>query len=129
MITLGDETTKIFLNTKGTMDDIDHNMKEFLSYVENSTDAFAAKTSSLLIKEIHQKVTEIKQSREMEVEYMTLLQRDRENIELGREEGAVLAARIIRLYTKGSTLSDIAEVLHVDSTYVESVIEKYEKDE
>lgn len=133
MITLGDETTKIFLNTRGTMDDIDHNMKEFLTYVENSTDAFAAKTSSLLIKEIHQKVTEIKQSREMEVEYMTLLQRDRENIELGREEGreegAVLAARIIRLYTKGSSLSEIAEDLHVDSAYVESVIEKYEKDE
>lgn len=59
---------------------------------------------------------------------MTLLQRDRENIELGREEGAALAAKIIRFYTKGRSFADIAEVLHVDSAYVESVIDKYEKE-
>lgn len=132
-ILLGDETSKIFLNTKGNMDDADADMREFLAYVENTTDAFAAQTCSPLVKEIHQKVTEVKQSKEMEVEYMTLLQRDRENIELGREEGreegAALAAKIIRFYTKGRRCADIAEILHVDSAYVESVIEKYEKEE
>lgn len=86
-LTLGDETTKIFLNTKGNMHDVDPEMQEFLSYVENTTDDFASQARSPLIKEIHKKVTEVKESKEMEVEYMTLLQRDRENIELGREEG------------------------------------------
>lgn len=86
-LTLGDETTKIFLNTKGNMHDVDPEMQEFLSYVENTTDDFAAQARSPLIKEIHKKVIEVKESKEMEVEYMTLLQRDRENIELGREEG------------------------------------------
>ena len=86
-LTLGDETTKIFLNTKGNMHDVDAEMLEFLSYVENTTDDFAAQARSPLIREIHKKVTEVKESKEMEVEYMTLLQRDRENIELGREEG------------------------------------------
>ena len=66
-ITLGDETTKIFLNTKGNMHDVDPEIKEFLSYVEDTTDNFAAQARSPLIKE----------SKEMEVEYMTLLQRDR----------------------------------------------------
>ena len=32
---------------------------------------------------------------------MTLLQRDRENIELGREEGTISATKIIKLYNKG----------------------------
>ena len=41
-LTLGDETTKIFLNTKGNMHDVDPEMQEFLSYVENTTDDFAS---------------------------------------------------------------------------------------
>ena len=84
---LDDGTTKIFLNTKGAIEDVDEEMKEFLAYVENSTDDFASQAKSPLIKEIHKKVTEIKHSEELEAEYMTLLQRDRENREIGREEG------------------------------------------
>ena len=84
---LGDGTTKIFLNTKGVIEDVDEEMKEFLAYVENSTDEFAAQAQSPFIKELHKKVTEVKRSEELEAEYMTLLQRDRENREIGREEG------------------------------------------
>ena len=54
-LTLGDETTKIFLNTKGNMHDVDAEMLEFLSYVENTTDDFAAQARSPLIREIHKK--------------------------------------------------------------------------
>lgn len=86
-IPLGDDTTKIFLNTKGVLDDVDSDMKEFLAYVENTTDAFAARASNPFIREIQKKVNEVKQSREMEVEYMTLMMRDRENLEKGRREG------------------------------------------
>lgn len=89
-LSLGDETTKIFLNTKGNMHDVDTEMLEFLSYIENTTDTFAAHAISPLIKEIHKRVTEVKQSKEMEVEYMTLLQRDRENIQQGQESMAAL---------------------------------------
>lgn len=128
-LVLGDETVKIFLNTKGQQDDVTTDMKEFLAYIENSTDSFVAQTSSSLVKEIHQRVMEVKQSKEMEVEYMTLLQRDRENIELGREEGAAQAAKIIRLYNKGHGHKEIAELLCLNLAYVESVISKYEKEE
>lgn len=93
---LGDETTKVFLNTRGTLDDIDHEMKEFLTYVENTTDLFANQASSPLVKEIHKKVTEVKESKEMEVEYMTLLQRDRENIEQGEEKMAALTEILLK---------------------------------
>ncbi|MDU4971663.1 MAG: Rpn family recombination-promoting nuclease/putative transposase [Hungatella hathewayi] len=123
-ISLGDEAAKIFLNTKGTADDIDHDMKEFLTYIENTTDTFAAQTSSALVKEIHEKVTEVKQSKEMEVEYMTLLQRDREK----QEEGALLATRIIRLHLKGMSGEEIALSVHVDQEYVNSIIADFEKE-
>lgn len=135
-LSLGDETTKIFLNTKGNMQDVDAEMLEFLSYVENTTDDFAAQAISPLIREIHKKVTEVKQSKEMEVEYMTLLQRDRENIELGREEGreegreqgTLLATKIIKLYNKGVNNKDIADSLQLEPEYVNSVISDYEND-
>ncbi len=123
-LTLGDETTKIFLNTRGTLPDVNAEMLEFLSYVENSTDAFAAQAASPLIKEIHKRVTEVKQNKEMEVEYMTLLQRDRENIELG----TTLATKIIKLYHKGISNEDIADSLQLDPDYVNSVISEYEND-
>lgn len=40
-------------------------MKEFPSYIENSTDAFVSQFKSPVIKEIHKKVTEVKHSKEL----------------------------------------------------------------
>lgn len=84
---LEDETEKIFLNTTGTLNDVDEEMLEFLAYVENTTEQFAKMAKSNLVKEIHQKVKEVRHDYRMEAEYMTLLERDRANKELGREEG------------------------------------------
>ena len=84
---LGDETEKIFLNTTGVLDDVDEEMLEFLAYVENTTEQFAKMAKSNLVKEIHQKVKEVRHDYRMEAEYMTLLERDRVNKEIGREEG------------------------------------------
>lgn len=127
-LSLGDETTKIFLNTKGKMKDVDDEMLEFLFYVEHSTDAVAKQSSSLLIHEIHKKVIEVKKNKEMEVEYMTLLQRDRENIELGREEGGILATKIIKFYHKGMNHEDIALSLQIAPEFVKQVIISYESE-
>lgn len=93
---LGDGTTKVFLNTKGKMNDVDSEMLEFLAYIENSTDAFAEQAKSPLVKEIHKKVTKVRQSKELEVEYMTLFQRDQENIEHGEERMALLTNQLIK---------------------------------
>jgi len=86
-ILLEDETYKVFLNTVGTINDVDEEMLEFLGYVQNSTDEYAQHAKSPLVKELHQKVISVKQDQRMEVEYMTLLERDREKFEEGREEG------------------------------------------
>jgi len=98
-LVLGDETAKLFLNTKGTLDDVDEEMLEFLAYIEESTDAVANAAKSQLVKEINQKVKYLKEDKSMEVEYMTLLERDREKfqegIEQGIEKGKVEAARAL----------------------------------
>ena len=73
-LTLGDETTEVFLSIKGKKDDVDDEMKDFLAYIENSTDTCVQQTSSPLVKAIHKRVTEIKLDKNMELQYMTLLQ-------------------------------------------------------
>lgn len=132
---LGDETVKIFLNTKGNTDDIDNEMKEFLFYVENTTDTYVNQATSPLIKEIHKKVMTVKESKDMEVEYMTLLQRDREKreegfekgLEKGLEKGVQLAAAVIKLYNKGMTPSDIAAKLDASQELVDEIIHHMEE--
>ena len=84
---LNDETTKIFLNTRGVMDDVDEEMKELLSYVENSTDTYVAQTKSELVHQLHDRVNQIKQNKRLEVEYMTLEEILKKEFKRGFEEG------------------------------------------
>jgi len=71
---LGEDATILFLNTKGASEDVDDEMKEFLAYIENTTDSFVSGTSSQMVREIHRKVTEAKQDSLVAEEYMKLLQ-------------------------------------------------------
>lgn len=119
-LTLGDETTKIFLNTKGNMHDVDPEMQEFLAYVENTTDDFVSQARSPLIKEIHKKVIEVKESKEMEVEYMTLLQRDRENIQQGQENMAALT----KILLEENRTDDLKRALE-DTDFRNELFEEY----
>ncbi len=57
---------------------------------------------------------------------MTLLQRDRENIELGREEGSMSAIKVLKLHNKGIDNEGISSSLQLDPEYVNSVISDYE---
>lgn len=83
---LGDETSKVFLTTCGTLDDVDQEMLEFLAYIKNSTDKVASESKSQLVHKINEKVKSIKEDKRTEVEYMTLLERDERNREEGRNE-------------------------------------------
>ena len=86
-INLNDESQKIILSTKGVMNDLDEELLEFLKYVECSNEDTVKNSKGNLVKHIHERVEEVKNDESMEVEYMTLLERDREKIEEGREEG------------------------------------------
>ena len=73
---------------------------------------------------------------------MTLMQRDRENIELGREEGrqegrqegfqegrqigVKMALDIIRLHMDGKEAQTIADLLGLEAGYVRQILKDYE---
>jgi hypothetical protein len=63
------------------MKDLSEELLEFLGYVENSTDSMAKSAKGNLVKSIHKRVQEVKNDISVEVEFMTLLERDREKIE------------------------------------------------
>ena len=58
-----------------------------LIYIENSTDDYANQAKSQLVKEINQKVSYLKSDKSLEVEYMTLYERDKEKFKEGHEQG------------------------------------------
>jgi predicted transposase/invertase (TIGR01784 family) len=86
-LTMGDGTTKIIFNTKGTADDVSAEVLEFLHYIENTTDEFAEHAKTTFIKELHQRVKYVKQDRKTEEMYMMLEERYWEKFERGREKG------------------------------------------
>lgn len=75
---------------------------------------------------------------------MTLLQRDRENIELGREEGLAeglergleqglqkgtnQTTKILKLHLKETPEALIASSLNLDTDYIRQIIHNFEKD-
>ena len=127
-IILNDETEKIILNTKGVMNDLSEELLEFLAYVEESTDDIVEKFKGNLVKNIHKKVKEVKNDILVEVEFMTLLERDREKIEEGRREGIEEARKqlILKQYSKGLSIEYIAEINEFDIEYVREIVNNRE---
>lgn len=80
-IRLGDGAIKMFFNTKGTEEDVSEGAKRFLEYIDGreSDDNF--------VQRLKKEIEKIKKNEEWRREYMTLLLRDQENLEKGREEG------------------------------------------
>ena len=120
---LNDEAQKIILNTKGLTKDLSEELLEFLEYVENSTEDIAKSAKGNLVKSIHKRVQYVKNDISMEVEFMTLLERDREKIEEGREEGILLTKKVFKLSTEGYTISEIAKECNISENNVKKILE------
>ena len=78
---LGDEATKIFLNTKGTTGEVDEDIKRFLAYADGKA------AEGEFTRDIASEVERLRQHKEMRVEYMTLMMEMKEQRREGREEG------------------------------------------
>ena len=126
-LVLGDETTKVFLNTRGALQDVDEEMMEFLKYIENSTDEVAKAAKSELVRIINQKVNMLKEDKKVEVEYMTLLERDKEKIqegiERGIEQGIVKASKQMakKLLDKGMNIEEVISITELTKEEVEEI--------
>ena len=77
---MGDGTTKIVLNAIGTQDDVSEKLKAFLDYVAGKT------VDDEYVKKLDEAVHKARANKKWRKEYMTLMMRDLENRELGREE-------------------------------------------
>ena len=78
---LGDGTRKVFFNANGYIHAENEEVREFLKYVNGGT------SKPPFIKAIEDKVGQVKTNKEWRLEYMTLLMREEEIWEEGREEG------------------------------------------
>ncbi len=84
---LNDKTEKIFVSTKGTGDDINEAMREFLNFVETSDTSMIPKSD--FVKHLQKKVREIKNNPRMEGEYMTYEMKMLDKFHAGKKEGFI----------------------------------------
>ena len=110
-IKLEDDTNKIILNTKGIIKDLNNEIIEFLKYVEHSDSEIVNKAKGDLVKNIHKKVIEVKNNPKVEVEFMTLLERDREKIEEGIEKGIEKGRKEGKLEEKLEIARNLLDIL------------------
>ena len=101
--------TKIFLSTKGIMDDVSPDIKAFLDYVDKGI------VSGDFVKELDDAVQLVKSNRRAMKEFMTYemalleerLQGEQRGIQIGRTEGTEAVA--IKLIRRGRPLQEIHE--------------------
>ena len=86
-MSLGDDTRKIFLNTRGrNEEDVPKELVHFLKYMEQSTDEYVSALTEESIIKLHEKVTELKKWRRLEAGYMTLEEWLNDQLEARLEE-------------------------------------------
>ncbi len=101
--------------------DINEDLKAFLDYVGGR------KSDTPYIRKLEKEIKKAKQNREWRREYMTLLMRDKENIEKGiqqgRQEGENRLARLTKKLVKDRRYDDIEAI--EDINYREKLYEEY----
>ena len=113
-ISMGDEAVKIFLNAKGTLDDVSDELRAFLDYVAGK------KPKNAYVERLEEAVKEAKKNREWRHEYMTLLMRDQENVKIGEEKMLLLIERLI----EDKRFDDIARI-KADNGYRQKLYLEY----
>lgn len=89
-IALEDQAIKVFLNAQGAEHAGDEDLKAFLKYLNGEM------TDNSFVKELEWEVQRVRDNKEWRVEYMTLLMRDRENMEKGEERLRSLIEQLMR---------------------------------
>ena len=127
-VLLNDGTTKIFLNAKGTMDDVSPELKAFLDYVAGK------KPADPFVDELEEAVKNARKNREWRHEYMTLLMRDQENIEMGMEKGmeigtakGIIETGIDFELSEGELLKRLQDKLNITFESAQEYLEKFGK--
>ncbi|ORU00684.1 hypothetical protein D081_0666 [Anaerovibrio sp. JC8] len=118
---LDDGTTKIFLSSEGTMDDVSPDIKAFLDYMKGLPvqDEFA--------NEVDNFIKEIKGKEEERASYMTyemkILEAHNDGKEEGIKEGEKIADRrtAVRMLQKGKSTEEIVEFVDLSKEEIEEL--------
>lgn len=115
-IKLDDGATKIFLSTKGTVDDVDKDVKAFLDYVESGA------VSSEFVKKLDEAVKIVKSNRKAMKEFMTYEMTLLES----RQEGSIKKAEDIalKLIHRGDSIQDIHEITELTIDHIKKLAEQ-----
>lgn len=123
-MTFGDETVKIILNTKGTMDDVSPEMKRLLEYIDGQA------ASDDLTRELEDAVQSVRRNEKWRLDYMTLQQEYREKYNEGLEAGieqGMQRGKIELLYVDlHLTIAQIAQKLGLSEEYVQRIVDDIE---
>lgn len=103
---MGDETTKIFLNTKGICDTIEPELKALLTYMCNG------QATTDLTKDIETQIIEARANARWRGDFMTLYEHYQIERNQGREEGRFDA--VTKLIKKGYSVEDACDLLDCD---------------
>ncbi len=117
---LGDQTTKLFLNSKGYSDDLDPDIAAFLRYVDGKA------PHGEFIKELDQEVVRVKKHDETRREYMTLAMEFKRLKAEGIEEGGEKKEQFIIMNMVGMHMpvDSIAKMVGQTPQYVQRVIDQ-----
>lgn len=80
-LSLGDDTTKIILNTKGTMDDVTPELKRLLDFIDGK------EAEDDFTRELDEAVQSVRKNEKWRLDYMTLQMNYQEKYEQGIAQG------------------------------------------
>ncbi len=107
---------RIFLNTRGTQDDVDEELREFLHYIENSTQEMADKCKGELVRRVHEETEKIRNQRGKGTEYMLysmkFMEAEAKGMAKGKAEGKAEERRLLatKMYKAGMHPGQITEI-------------------
>mgnify|MGYP000029502718 FL=1 len=110
---LGDDTVKIILNTKGTMDDVTPELKRLLDYIDG------AQPDDDFTKELEDAVDLVRRNEKWRLDYMTLQMNYQEKYEQGIEQGNKQSA--VRMIKAGKLSSE--EISTYTGLTIEQIVE------
>ena len=115
-------TVKVFLNPNSDRDDVDEELRNFLLYIAGGRPA------DDFTNELEDEVKKVKENKNWRREYMTLMMRDKENIQKGIKEGIELEKRttVIKMLKKGFDMELISELSGLSYEEIEKLREECE---
>lgn len=119
-ISLGDETVKVFLNSRGDSTHLNSNLKAFLEYMNHKKES-----ENDFITMLDREVKKAKANLEWRREYMTLYIKFQEMMEEGREEGDMrrLISQVRKKSEKGISSEAAADMLEESSEMIERIMD------